>query len=457
MSDKLEHVIFENLLGNDEFMRQVVPFLEDNYFDSRVDKKIFKLITSFFADHNKSPTKKILSLQLEDAVDLKQDEYDEAKSVIESLSEPEENVEWLLQRTEKFCKDKALFNAITKSIAILDGREKELSRDAIPSVLQEALSIAFDKSVGHDFLSDVEERYDFYHMKQDRIPFHLEIFNRITKGGAPKKTLNVVLAPINAGKSLFLTDYASGALAAGYNCLYITMEMSEERISERIDCNLMDTRLDDLYKMPKTSYVGKLSEIKNKTKGRLVVKEYPTGGAHVGHFRALLDELKQKKGFVPDVVCVDYINICASLKYKSNNYSSYFAIKAIAEELRGLAVEYNFCCWSATQLTRSGQNNSDVEMSDTSESMGLPATVDFMFAWIRTEELDNIGQIMVKQLKSRYNSTDYYRRFVIGVDINKFKLYDIDNPTADVSEPGRIDSPSKPTNRVSVDELKFDN
>lgn len=439
MTERVERIIFENLLGDEQYIRKVIPFLQDEYFDSRVDKTVFGFIKEFFDEHNQPPNKKIIKLKIEDSDKLKNDEYHEALELVDSLGEADTNKDWVVQRTEKFCKDKALFNAITQSIKILDGNVEEYNRDAIPSLLQEALAIAFDKSVGHDYLTDIENRYDFYHLKQDRIPFHLDIFNKITKGGTPRKTLNCILAGTNTGKSLFLTDHAAGALAAGYNCLYITMEMAEERISERIDCNLMDVTIDDLYKMKRDDFVSKLSDIKNKTRGQLVVKEYPTGGAHVGHFRALLDELKQKRNFVPDVVYVDYLNICASQKYKSNNYNSYFAIKAIAEELRGLAVEYNFCCWTATQANRGGNNNSDIETTDTSESFGTVMTLDFLVAMIRTEELDNIGQLMCKQLKSRYNSTDYYRRFVIGVELAKFKLYDIDDPTADVSEAGRTD------------------
>ena len=605
MSENIEHVVFENLLGSDEYIRQVLPFLSADYFDTRVDRELFKMIDTFFANHNAAPTKKILKLQIEDSEQFKQEEYTEAIETIDALGEAEVNKEWMLERTEQFCRDKAIFNAITKAISILDGREKEMSKDSIPSMLQEALSIAFDKSVGHDYLGDIEERYDFYHMKQDRIPFHLDILNKVTKGGTPKKTLNAILAgcvhpntkvkirirermpimwieqestvgalqslmetydieidspdgwvpvaeyvdkgeweeyvldigehkircnenhlfettlgwysakdilslqenhvkklhiltkdgfsdlynlsktgnmiPIvdvvidhpnhrywtenvsshntNVGKSLFLTDHASGALKMGYNCLYITMEMAEERISERIDCNLMDVRLDDLYRMKKADFVSKLSEVQSKTKGQLVVKEYPTGGAHAGHFRSLLDELKQKKNFVPDVVYIDYLNICASQKYKSNNYSSYFAIKAIAEELRGLAVEYNFCCWTATQANRGGNNNSDIESTDTSESFGTVMTLDFLLAMIRTEELDAIGQLMCKQLKSRYNSTDFYKRFVVGIELEKFKLHDIDNPTADISDAGRHDDGSTTTYKNStggINELNFD-
>ncbi len=440
MTDRIESVIFEGLLGNDDYTRKTLPFLEEEYFDSRVDKILFKEIKGFYDKHNKSPTKKILRLFLDDCSDLKQGEFDEAIELVESLGEPENNQVWLMERTEKFCRDKAIYNAIMTSIGIMDGRNTTLDRGSIPNLLSDALAISFDKTIGHDYFTDADDRFKFYHLKEERVPFDLTMFNKITKGGLPRKTLNVALAGTNVGKSLFLCHHAAAAIKQGLNALYITLEMAEQRIAERIDCNLMDVTLDELIRMKKGDFDNKLSSLQTRHHGRLIVKEYPTAGAHVGHFKALLDELKMKKNFEPDIIYIDYINICASQRYKGgNNYNSYFAIKAIAEELRGLAVEYDVPILSATQATRSGSTNTDVEMTDTSESFGLPMTVDWMFAIVRTEELDQMGQLMIKQLKSRYNDVNYYKRFVIGIDIAKFKLYDVDNPTADLIDTGKKD------------------
>lgn len=423
---KVEQIIFENLIHNDEYFRAVIPHLKENYFDTKIEKVLIKFIKAFSEKHNKAPNQKILGLMVKEYSDFTQEEFLEAKEYVNSLTGVEENRAWLLERTEKFCKDKALFNAIMESIQIMDGKNNKLNKEAIPAILQDALAISFDKSVGHDFFEDADERFDFYHLKEDRIPFTLEYFNKVTKGGCPRKTLNCVLAGINVGKSLFLCDVAASALSKGYNVLYITMEMAEEKIAERIDCNLLDVEIDQLYKMGKEEYVSGIKGIEQKTHGKLIVKEYPTGGAHVGHFRALLEELKIKRDFLPDVICVDYINICASQKYKSSNFNSYFAIKATAEELRGLMVEYNCVGWTATQLTREGYSDSDFDMTATSESFGLPATLDFMIGLIRTEELDKMNQLMIKQLKSRYNDVNYYNKFLIGVDIRKFKLHDVE-------------------------------
>lgn len=440
MTDRVENVILEGLLYDDEYTRKALPFLSEEYFDTRVDKVLFNEIKAFYEKHNKAPTKKILKLFLEDCKELKQGEYDDAVGIVESLTEAESNKVWLLDRTEKFCKDKSIYNAIMTSIGIMEGRNTKLDRGAIPSLLQDALSISFDKTVGHDYFDDADRRYDFYHLKEDRLPFDLKMFNKITKGGLPRKTLNCVVAGVNVGKSLFLCHSAAASLMQGNNVLYITMEMAEQRIAERIDCNLMNLNIDELIRIKKEDFNSKIKDIQSKHHGRFVVKEFPTGGAHVGHFRTLLDELKTKKNFIPDIIIIDYLNICNSQRLKLGGaFNSYTIIKSVAEELRGLAVEYDVPVLTATQFTRSGSTDTDSDMTDIAESFGTAATMDFIFAIVRTEELDNMGQLMIKQLKSRYNDVNYYKRFVIGIDIAKFKLYDIDNPTDGLVDVGKND------------------
>lgn len=460
MTQTVESIIFENLINSEEYFRKTIPHIEEDYFETRVEKTLIKFIKAFAEKHNKAPNQRILQLMVKEFPNFSQDEYSQANEFIDGLTGREENMEWLIERTEKFCQDKSLFNAIMQSIQIMDGKNSELSKDAIPSILRDALAISFDKSIGHDFFGDAESRYDFYHTKEDRVPFRLSYFNKVTKGGAPRKTLNCALAGINVGKSLFLCDYAAGALYQGYNVLYITLEMAEEKIGERIDCNLLDMTIDDLYRMKKDDFIGGLDGIRKKTHGRLFIQEYPTGGAHVGHFRALIEELKIKQNFVPDVICIDYINICASQKYKATNFNSYFAIKAIAEELRGLMVEYNAVGFTATQLTREGFGDSDFDMTDTSESFGLPATLDFYFGILRTEELDAMGQLMIKQLKSRYNDSNYYKKFLVGIDISKFKLFDVDESSqGSLDGAGKTDRDVQAYDRSSgknFDGIKFD-
>ena len=452
MSSRVEEVILSNLLANDDYCRKALPFLDEEFFSDKIEKIVFNDIKKFFNEYTKMPTQQILKIGMDDRKDLKQGEYDHAIKLIESLGEAEKNIQWLFERTEKFCKDQALYNAIMESISILDGKNNKFNKEAIPSILQEALAVSFDKTIGHDFFDDADRRYDFYHLKEERIAFGLDMFNKITKGGLPKKTLNVVLAGTNVGKSLFLCSHAADVLRMGKNVLYITLEMAEERIAERIDCNLMDITLDELYHMKKSDFTSRMQEVHAKAQGKLVIKEYPTSAAHAGHFKALLEELKLKKGFIPDLICIDYINICCSQRLKGNaSANSYTIIKSIAEELRGLAVEYDVPILSATQTNRTGWQNTDVEMSDTSESAGLPMTVDFLFAMMRTEELDEMGQIMIKQLKSRYNDVNYYKRFVVGVDITKFKLHDVDQPTKDLSDTGREDKDDGPV----FDKSKF--
>lgn len=440
---KVEQIIFENLLNDEEFFRIAIPHLEEAYFNERTEKVLFKFIKDFAEKHNKAPTKKILGLMANEYDGFTKDEFEEAANFVGTLVGKENNLEWLIGRTEQFCKDRAVYNAIMQSIQVMDGKVDNLNKEAIPSILQDALSISFNKEVGHDFYDNAEDRFNFYHAKEDRIPFRLAYFNKVTKGGLPRKTLSAILAGINVGKSLFLCDYAAAALSQGFNVLYITLEMAEERIAERIDCNLLDIKIDELHRMKKDAFVSGINGIQSKCHGRLIIKEYPTGGAHVGHFRSLLEELKLKKNFLPDVICVDYINICASQKYKSQNYNSYFAIKAIAEELRGLMVEYNCVGWTATQLNRSGMQDSNFDMTSTSESMGLPASLDYFVGIVRTEELDKMGQLMINQLKSRFGDPNYYKKFVVGVDIAKFKLHDVEeSQQRGITDQGKTDADS---------------
>jgi replicative DNA helicase len=439
VSDRIEEVILENLLTNDEYARKTVPFIDETYFQDKIDKTVFSCIKQFYDQYNAAPTKAALKLAIDDSKSLRQQEYELANTLVDKLGQSDKNTQWLYDATENFCKDKAVYNAIMTSIGILDGGNTKYDKGAIPSILSEALAISFDKTIGHDYFEESARRYDYYHLKEDRVAFDLELFNKITKGGIPKKTLNIVLAGTNVGKSLFLCHHAASVLKQGKNALYITMEMAEERIAERIDCNLLDITVNDLYKTGKKEFTSKFEDLKAKTQGKLVVKEYPTSSASVQHFKSLLDELKLKKNFVPDIIYVDYINICCSARLKGDS-NSYFLIKAIAEELRGMAVEYDVPVFSATQTTRGGFDNTDVSLTDTSESFGLPATADFMFAMMRTEELDKMGQLIVKQLKSRYNDVNYYKRFVIGIDIQKFKLYDVEQSAQDdIVDKGKTD------------------
>lgn len=423
-SDRIETVILSNLIQNEEYSRQVIPFLKSDYFHQRPDRQVYDLISTYFDKYNKVPSQTALIIDAED-LQINKEEFDNVNEIISGLTDKEPDGSWLIEKTEKFCRDKSVYNAIMQSISIIEGKDKQYSTEALPALLQEAINVSFDKSVGHDYSEDAESRYDFYHHKEDKIPFDLEMFNKITKGGIPRKTLSAILAPTGMGKSLFLCHHAAASIKAGKNALYISMEMSEERIAERIDCNLLDIDIDQLYRLGKKDYINKFEEIRSKTYGKLVIKEYPTSSAHAGHFRALLDELKLKKNFIPDIIYIDYINICSSQKLKSNGaVNSYTLIKSIAEELRALAVENNVPIFTATQTNRGGVNNSDISMTDTSESFGLPMSLDFFFAMIRTEELDNLGQLMVTQLKSRFGDINYYRKFIIGIDIKKFKLFD---------------------------------
>jgi replicative DNA helicase len=424
---KLETLILTNLLKDESYLRKVVPFLRDEYFVDWAERKVFENIKHFVDEYNASPNREALLIRFQSDKSFTEDEYTKITHVVDNLSSEEINKDWLLDATEKFCKDKAIYNAIVQSIQIIDGKSGNFTNEAIPDILKDALAVSFDNSVGHDYILNSDDRYQFYHKEEERIPFDLDLFNKITKGGLPNKTLNIALAGTGVGKSLFMCHMAAAALSQGKNVLYITMEMAEERIAERIDANLMNVTMDDLKNLPKQMFDDRITRIKNKTEGKLIIKEYPTASAHAAHFRALLNELSLKKEFHPDIIFIDYLNICASSRFKmSGNINSYTYIKGIAEELRGLAVEFNVPIVSATQTTRSGYANSDVELTDTSESFGLPATADFMFAIISTEELEKLGQLMIKQLKNRYNDPSQNRRFVIGVDRAKMRLYDLD-------------------------------
>jgi replicative DNA helicase len=408
-------------------MRKVIPFLKRDYFLENSDRLIFDRVKAFIDEYNTPPNKDALIVALQNDKTLNEEQYKEVAGIIQELNPTEHNKDWLYKETEKFCKDKAIYNAILNSIAIIDGRDAAKTQDGIPQLLQDALGVCFDNNVGHDYIENADSRYEFYHRVESRTPFDLEYFNKITNGGLPNKTLNVVLAGTGVGKSLFMCHVAASTLAQGKNVLYITLEMAEERIAERIDANLMNITLDQLKDLPKSIFDNRIEKIRNKTEGRLIIKEYPTAGAHTGHFKALLNELQLKKQFKPAMIIIDYLNICSSSRFKSgSNINSYTLIKSIAEELRGLAVEEDLPILSATQTTRSGYGNTDVELTDTSESFGLPATVDFMFALISTEELEQTNQIMVKQLKNRYNDPTANKRFMIGVDRSKMKLYDLE-------------------------------
>jgi replicative DNA helicase len=427
MNDRIETTILRNLLCNEAFYRKVVPFVKPDYFNEIHEKVIYEEVWNFASNYEMLPTAEVLIINLEGRKDLNEDVYQNSIKTISGLTgEPVEH-QWLLDTTERWCKDRAIYLALLESIKIADGGDSKVSPDAIPAILQEALAVSFDEHVGHDYLDNSEERYAFYHLKESKIPFHLEYFNKITKGGLPNKTLNVALAGTGVGKSLFMCDYAANCLSLGKNVLYITMEMAEEKIAERIDANLLNVNIKDIVDLSESVFNSRITEIKRKTQGRLIIKEYPTAAAHVGHFKGLLNELSLKKVFKPDIIFIDYLNICASSRYKGAIVNSYTYVKAIAEELRGLAVEHNLPIVTATQTTRSGFGNSDVDLTDTSESFGLPATADFMFALIATEDLEKDGRMMVKQLKNRYNDPTMFKRFLIGVDRARMKLYNVDN------------------------------
>ena len=436
----IEQSILSNLINNEQYFRKSIPFLKQDYFQDRSHKLAFKLIDEYVKKYSSQPTTKALVIDLEEEP-LNQDEIDNVRTLINGLdAEPIKDSEWLVDQTEKFCQDKAIYNAIMNSINILDGKTDK-TKNAIPQILSDALAVSFDTNVGHDFLEDADSRYEFYHKKEQRIPFDLEYFNKITKGGVPNKTLNIALAGTGVGKSLFMCHCAAANLTRGNNVLYITLEMAEEKIAERIDANLLNVTVDELAMLPKDAYDKKIERVRGKTTGKLIIKEYPTATAGSANFRHLFNELKIKKGFIPDIVYIDYLNICNSSRMKQGgSVNSYTYIKAIAEELRGLAVEQNVPIISATQTTRSGFTNTDLGLEDTSESFGLPATADFMFALISSEELQDLNQMMVKQLKNRYSDPATNRKFVIGVDRPKMKLYDVEQKAqADIADDKKDD------------------
>ena len=440
--ETIERTTLTQLLNNEDYARKVLPFIKENYFDVREERIIFEEISKFTDKYKKIPTQVSLEIEVGERKDLTDVEHDKIVQIIKSLNPAEVDFDWLVDTTEKFCKDKAIYNAIIEGISIIDGKDKKRSPDAIPDILTDALGVSFDDSVGHDYLLDSDDRYSYYHKVEKRIPFDLEYFNRITKGGLPPKTLNVALAGTGVGKSLFMCHMAANCLSQGKNVLYITLEMAEERIAERIDANLMNISMEDLHSLPKKMFEDKIAQIQKNTGGKLIVKEYPTASAHSGHFRGLLKELAIKKSFKPDILFIDYLNICSSSRFKGNaNVGSYFYIKAIAEELRGLAVETNVPIMSATQTTRSGFTSTDIGLEDTSESFGLPATADFMFAITSSEELDKVNQVAIKQLKNRYGDPNTNRRFVVGIDRSKMKLSDVENSPNELTDSNQDDVP----------------
>ena len=428
----IERTTLTHLIYNEDYTRKVLPFIKPEYFANRNERVVFEEIEKFLDKYNTLPTKETLTIGVDNRKDINDEDYKKVVDIISSLDKTEVDLQWLHDETEKFCKDKAIYNAVLDGIKIIDGKDKNRTPEAIPTILSEALNVAFDLSVGHDYVEDGLNRYDFYHKKEEKIAFDLDYFNKITKGGLPQKTLNIALAGTGVGKSLFMCHMAASTLMQGKNVLYITLEMAEERIAERIDANLMNITIDDLHTLPKKMFEGYLTKIQKKTNGKLIVKEYPTASAHVGNFRSLIKELALKRSFKPDIIFIDYLNICASARFKGNaNVGSYFYIKAIAEELRGLAVETNVPIMSATQTTRGGFVSSDIGLEDTSESFGLPATADLMFALISTEELEDLNQICVKQLKNRYNDPTMNKRFILGIDRAKMKLYDVEQQAQD--------------------------
>ena len=432
-TERIETTILRNLLFTEEYYRKVVPFLKADYFQEYHEKIVFEEIADFASKYDKIPTQEVLAINLQNRNDLTDDTYQDSLSTVRSLSDEWIDYEWLLDATEKWCQDRAIYLALMRSIKIADGGDKKISKDAIPGILQEALAVSFDEHIGHSYTEQAEERYDFYHRKEEKVPFDLEKFNFITKGGLSNKTLNIALAGTGVGKSLFMCHAAAAALTQNYNVLYITCEMAEEKIAERIDANLLNVNVKDIVDLPEVIFTSKINEIARKTQGKLIIKEYPTASAHAGHFKALLSDLKLKKDFKPDIIFVDYLNICASVRYKGAIVNSYTYVKAIAEELRGLAVEVGVPIVSATQTTRSGYGNSDPDLTDTSESFGLPATADFMFALISTDELEQQGRLMVKQLKNRYSDLVTSRKFMVGIDRAKMRLFDVADDAGAIS------------------------
>ena len=458
--EKVEILVVKNLLYNEEFSRKVIPFIKKDYFEDQSNRILFEEISSFIVKYDELPSKEAVAIEVENRSDLNESSYKEVSKVLSYLEKEAADFDWLIDTTEKWCRDRAIYLALMESIAVADGSDEKRGRDAIPSILSDALAVSFDNHIGHDYLLDYQERYDLYHRKEEKIPFDLEYLNKITKGGLPNKTLNIALAGTGVGKSLFMCHVASSCLMQGKNVLYITCEMAEEKIAERIDANLLNVNIQDIADLPKQMFETKVTNLTKKTQGNLIIKEYPTASAHAGHFKSLLNELALKKSFRPDIIFIDYLNICASSRYRGgSNINSYTFVKAIAEELRGLAVEFNVPIVSATQTTRSGYGSSDVELTDTSESFGLPATADLMLALISTEELEGLGQIMVKQLKNRYNDPTINKRFVVGIDRAKMRLYDCEQSAqSDILDNGKeeeYDYPEESNLKKKFSSLKF--
>ena len=453
----LELTILGSLIYNDEYTRKVLPFLKSDYFTVKSYKIVFLEIHEYVTNYNSLPSLNALGIECQERTDLTEEQFKEIIEVLNGLSQEEHDLDWIVDTTEKWCQERAIYLSLMESVKIADGQDEKRDKGAIPQILSDALGVSFDQNVGHDYLQNYEERFDFYHKKEEKIPFDLEFFNRITKGGLPNKTLNIALAGTGVGKSLFMCHVASSVLLQGKNVLYITLEMAEEKIAERIDANLLNVPIQKLAELPRIMFENKISKLSKKTQGKLIIKEYPTAAAHVGHFKSLLNELELKRNIKPDIIFIDYLNICASQRYKGSIVNSYTYVKAIAEELRGLAVEAGVPIVSATQTTRSGYGSSDVDLTDTSESFGLPATADLMFALISTEELEEQNQIMVKQLKNRYYDPTLNKRFVIGIDRSKMRLYDVEDAQKDLLDSGAEEQVIKKVQgKKSFAELKYD-
>ena len=458
VSERVPLTILNNLIHDEEYTRKVIPFIEKDYFEERSDKVVFEEIETFLKAYDSLPTKEVLQIEVGKRTDLTQDEFQSTEQLINALGGNEYKKEWVLDTTEAWCKERAIYNALMESIKIADGQDEKKNRDAIPSILSDALAVGFDQHVGHDYIDDAEDRYAYYHKIENKTPFDLEYFNKITSGGLSDKTLNIALAGTGVGKSLFMCHVASSCLTQGKNVLYITLEMAEEKIAERIDANLLNTNIKDIAELPQTTFHKKIDKLAAKTTGKLIIKEYPTASAHSGHFKALLQELKLKKSFAPDIIFIDYLNICSSSRYRSAvNVNSYSYVKAIAEELRGLAVEAALPIVSATQTTRSGFASSDPNLTDTSESFGLPATADLMFALVSTEDMEELNQIMVKQLKNRYNDPTMNKRFVVGIDRAKMRLYDCEQSaqTDILDDAETVEYNKSEESKAKFDDFKF--
>ena len=445
MEERIERTALKHLIHTEQYARKVLPFLKEEYFSDRLEKLIFREVSLFYEKYNSQPTNETLAIELNARKDINDTEFQNITSTIATFQKEEINLDWLISTTEKFCKDRAIHNAIMDGIQILDGKDKKHTPEFLPELLSNALSVSFDEKIGHDYIPESTERYDFYHKKEERVEFDLDFMNRITRGGVPTKTLNIALAGTGVGKTLFRCHLAAANLLQGKNVLYITLEMAEERIAERIDSNLLNVAMSDLPELPKLMYQDKIKRLEEKTQGKLIIKEYPTASAHAGHFKVLLNELAIKKSFKPDVIYIDYLNLCVSSRLKAgSSANSYTIVKSIAEELRGLAVEFDLPIFSATQTTRTGYASTDIGLEDTSESFGLPATADFMFAIISTEELEKKNQFLVKQLKNRYNDPTINRKFMLGVDRSKMRIYDVEqNAQEDIVDANQQDEPEK--------------